>query len=563
LPVPSRIRLLEHGTSIEGGTRAGPNLLHSFAAFSVPSGDRVEFAAQDGIQNILARVTGSLPSQLDGTLAVAGTARLILLNPNGIRFGNSAQLEISGTLVATTAERVVLADGQAFGVGATPLLSVAVPLGVQFGTQAAPLTAGGPGAVRSDRPLFQGDDLGEPLNLGQGLTAGGLHLIGGSLMLDGALLQATEVALVAGSPQSRVSLGALPVVQGGQGDVVLRNNALVYTEGGPLSVQGQNVGLLEGSRLESRIANQDGSPIVVQVQDTLTATGRSPNAGGAERYVGGIVTTSELRGTGNVGPLTVAAQTIRLGDGGSPIADTFGLGKAGAIALTATQKLVAQDAGRISSSAPRAFGQGNNIAIKADTVHLQNGFQVTAIARGANARGEVTPGNIAVQARTLTVEGVQPGTDFPSGFFTSSLGGSIADAGNIKVVTDRLYLRQGGQINSQAGSFGTGSAGSIDIVARERVELEGLAAGEIPSGMFVVVEPFSFGNAGRITLTTPILQMNDRAEISVGSNTEFTTSTGGIPNGIGAAGSLEIRAGETVLDGGGRNGGGEPRQPSN
>ncbi len=544
LPVPSQVRSTELQTAIEGGTRAGANLFHSFSAFSVPAGQRFTFAADGSLQNILARVTGNLPSQMDGTLAVAGAARLFLINPNGIRFGEQAQLDIAGALVATTAARVVLADGSAFGVGETPpLLSLAVPVGVQFGAQAAPIEARGPGTLRQNRPLVANDDLGEPTNLGRALTAGRLHWIGGNLVLDGALLQGNTVALVAGGPQTQVDLADIPTVQGEQGTLTLQNQAVVYTPGGTLSAQGRQLQFLDGSRLESRVGAQNGGPMVVRAQDTLTLQG-------GDRYLGGMVAISGFREPGNVGPMTVEAARVELQGGAAIVTDTFGLGKAGAIAVTATEKLHGQDGGRISSSAPQAFGQGNNIRLRGQTIHLQDGFQVAAIARGANAIGAVSPGNITVEAQTVQIEGVAPGTNFPSGLFTSTLSGSMANAGNIEVVTDRLSLRNGGQIDSRAGSFGIGSAGSIEIWAREQIDIEGTAAGDIPSALFVIVERFSFGNAGRLLLTTPRLQVRNGAEISVSSNTNFTSASGVIPDTVGAAGNLTIRAGDIAVTGG-------------
>jgi filamentous hemagglutinin family protein len=123
----------EPADRIDGGTIRGTNLFHSFEAFNVDPGQRLYFANPTGIENILSRVTGSSNSAIDGLLGVDGTANLFLLNPNGIIFGPNARLDISGSFLASTGNRVTFTDGSEFRAvpAANELLTVSVPLGVQ------------------------------------------------------------------------------------------------------------------------------------------------------------------------------------------------------------------------------------------------------------------------------------------------------------------------------------------------------------------------------------------------------------------------------------------------
>ncbi|MEM1256045.1 MAG: filamentous hemagglutinin N-terminal domain-containing protein, partial [Cyanobacteria bacterium P01_H01_bin.21] len=121
---------------IDGGAIRGSNLFHSFSEFNVNEQQRVYFANPAGIETILNRVTGNDVSDIMGTLGVDGGANLFLLNPNGIIFGENAQLDISGSFTASTADAIVFPDGGAFSAinpGDTSLLTVGVPLGVQYG----------------------------------------------------------------------------------------------------------------------------------------------------------------------------------------------------------------------------------------------------------------------------------------------------------------------------------------------------------------------------------------------------------------------------------------------
>ncbi|MBW4456277.1 MAG: filamentous hemagglutinin N-terminal domain-containing protein [Nostoc indistinguendum CM1-VF10] len=95
---------------IDGGATRGANLFHSFRDFNVWEGRGAYFANPTGVENILTRVTGGNTSNILGRLGVLGGANLFLLNPNGIVFGPNASLDIRGSFVATTADRIKLGD---------------------------------------------------------------------------------------------------------------------------------------------------------------------------------------------------------------------------------------------------------------------------------------------------------------------------------------------------------------------------------------------------------------------------------------------------------------------
>ncbi|WP_250565587.1 filamentous hemagglutinin N-terminal domain-containing protein, partial [Adonisia turfae] len=111
---------------IEGGAARGPNLFHSFDAFTVANDQRVYFANPAEIESILSRVTGNNRSDIFGTLGVDGTADLFLINPNGIVFGPDVSLDVTGSFYATTATAVDVGDGvfSAVTPGQSQLLAV-------------------------------------------------------------------------------------------------------------------------------------------------------------------------------------------------------------------------------------------------------------------------------------------------------------------------------------------------------------------------------------------------------------------------------------------------------
>ncbi len=97
----------------EMGEQHEGNLFHSFASFSIRAGEVATFAGPDptvgpqSISNVISRVTGGDPSQIDGTLRsdIAG-ANLWLLNPSGVVFGAGAKLEVPGSFHARTGDYV-------------------------------------------------------------------------------------------------------------------------------------------------------------------------------------------------------------------------------------------------------------------------------------------------------------------------------------------------------------------------------------------------------------------------------------------------------------------------
>ncbi|MBE9069610.1 filamentous hemagglutinin N-terminal domain-containing protein [Leptolyngbya cf. ectocarpi LEGE 11479] len=117
---------------IEGGAARGSNLFHSFSEFNINNGQRVYFANPAEIESILSRVTGNNPSEIFGTLGVDGPADLFFINPNGLVFGENAQLDIPGSFYGTTAEAVEI--GNAVFSATTPAQSqlLAVSPSVSF-----------------------------------------------------------------------------------------------------------------------------------------------------------------------------------------------------------------------------------------------------------------------------------------------------------------------------------------------------------------------------------------------------------------------------------------------
>ncbi|MEM8613112.1 MAG: filamentous hemagglutinin N-terminal domain-containing protein [Cyanobacteria bacterium P01_H01_bin.105] len=98
---------------ITGGSLSGDgaNLFHSFTEFGLSAEQVANFMADPALHNILSRVVGGNASMIDGTVQVSGgNANLYLINPAGIIFGKTAQINVPADFVATTADSIGFGD---------------------------------------------------------------------------------------------------------------------------------------------------------------------------------------------------------------------------------------------------------------------------------------------------------------------------------------------------------------------------------------------------------------------------------------------------------------------
>ncbi|MEO0987348.1 MAG: filamentous hemagglutinin N-terminal domain-containing protein [Cyanobacteria bacterium J06639_14] len=219
---------------IEGGAQRGSNLFHSFETFNIDAGQRVYFANPTSIESILSRVTGGDPSNIFGTLGVDGAADLFLINPNGIVFGETASLNVSGSFYATTADAISLGEGvySATEPQNSSLLTIAPE--VSFFNY---LTAGS-GNLTNDAQLTAGGNLalaGQNLQVQGSVTAGG----------DLSLLASDTVTVRDTVTDAFVAqAGNALTIQGNQGVDILALNHLQQTpfvSGGDLTLVSDGV----------------------------------------------------------------------------------------------------------------------------------------------------------------------------------------------------------------------------------------------------------------------------------------------------------------------------------
>ncbi|MDV2994983.1 MAG: hypothetical protein N4J56_004637 [Chroococcidiopsis sp. SAG 2025] len=510
--------------TITGGTRQGGNLFHSFDRFSVPTNGAAIFRNDLDIQNILSRVTGGSISNIDGLIGANGAANLFLLNPNGIVFGQNARLNIGGSFIATTASSINFADGTQFsatpGTGA-PLLTVSVPLGLQFGTS--------PGNI-----INRANGVG--LQVGAGKALG---LVGGNVNLEGGRLTAAGGRIELGAVTAPGVVGISPDNSGFRfsfptdltlGDISLTADAsaspprpaLVDVRaggGGSIAVNARNLNIFSGSELLAGILQNRGSvdavagDIDINVKDAIAI-----DSLGINDFRSGIFNNVETGSTGKGGNINVKTGSLRLSNGAVLVANTQGQGDAGSLQITATNpndSVVFESGSFIQTD---SFSQSNagNVTITADgRVSFVNGGTYS---RAVTSEGLGKGGSITIQARSLSLDrGAQINTS------ASGQG----DAGNLTITANEgVFLDNSSSIRSAVESTGVGKGGDINVKARSF---------SLSNKAFLATSTSGQGNAGNI-------QVNVIDSLSASGSSILEADSSGIGNG----GNVTITAGGSV-----------------
>lgn len=469
---------------IDGGAIRGSNLFHSFKEFNIDKGESVYFSNPDAIENVLTRVTGQNPSQIFGKLGVLGNANLFLINPNGIIFGENAKLDIGGSFVGSTADNIKFADGTEFNAvnpSANPILTISVPLGLQYGSNPGNIEVRGTAALKLQVP-----------------DSKSLALIGGNIKLDGGKLAAPaggigllavkngEVYLVNRDGQIKLEVG-----KGIRyGNIELLNAANIDASGnsgGRIQVGGRNITLEDVSIISTNTeGNGSGEKLNIVATELLKISGS------------GLFANVQEEATGSGGDLTIKTTNLQVDDGGRIAAATYGL------------------------------GNGGDLTIETTTLQVYDGGQISA-----GTAGKGTAGNMEIKANLVELVGFEQLGDTPakSGLFASAVR-EDGQGGNLSVTANQLIIRDGATINASnffssdpeniRGLAGTGAAGNININS-PFIQLENQA---------IITANANAGDKGNINIQSQNLQLQQGSVISTnaknsanGGNINIDTNT--------------------------------------
>lgn len=479
---------------INKGSQLGKNLFHSFSQFSIPLDGSAVFENALEIENIITRVTGNNISYIDGLLQTNGSANLFLIAPKGIIFGANARLDLGGSFVAASADSLKFADGQEFSATNpnSGILTVTAPIGLQYGQN--------PGAIVNRSQFVAQQQNSEPppdvqppsdleplvdavqrpvgLQVQPGKT---LALLGGELKLEGGKIAASggRIELGAVGSNSFIKLNQIDrgfaasyENNGNFQDIQLNNEAILSVNS---SVQDTIV-------LESGDVQIQGKKIKIEEKSGITALNQGEQAGGSI----GIGASESLAIIGN--------RQDNEGDTNLNTS-TIGVGKAGDITVK-TKRLILLDGGSIFTNALEGKGQSGNLTVNA--------------------------------SESVEIIGISPTTDRTSSLNVSTDPLSTGNAGQLKIDTPSLIVRDGGVISAETIGQGNGgalnlSASSIEIVgssitvsgedtgAAGNLEIE---AQKIDLDRFASIQANTAAGGGNINLIADRIRLRHNSKIS-------------------------------------------------
>jgi len=492
------------------GRRKGTNLFHSFTAFNLSAQQTATFTGAADIQHVIARVTGDTVSVINGQLrSTLPNADIYLLNPNGIQFGEQAQLAVQGAFYASTASHLSLADGGQVAI-TSPEDSVL--------TATAPVAFG-----------FLNDPAGIAINNSalQVPTGALLYFGGGAIQLQAATLQANAGQLVIAAEQLRLdnsTLAASTVTLTGE-TLTIENGSIINSDAaeGQITLQAEQVINVQGINANSGV----GSTILGSGGSELHITTPSLNV-----REGGVIQTATFGNRGQAGDMFITTQRLQISQLSSISALTLGTGQGGAIHIN-SHDVVLQDNAALNA---RSVGLGNagQIRLRADRLLLQATSLISTTATQASG-GDIdlqiaerlaitdqsgVTATAAGQGRGGNIRIMTPQLDIARTSSITAASTAAGNAGRIEIMADQLTLTEQSTIDSQALQA---AGGNIDLQVAQRLWIrdsqvtaraQGQQRGDdggnlsIFAGDFVILEDALvlasavFGDGGTIQLNT-------------------------------------------------------------
>jgi len=505
------------------GRQMGGNLFHSFQDFNLQSFESATFSGPDNVNNVIGRVTGGNPSNIDGLIrSTMPNADMYFLNPHGIMFGPNARLDVQGSFHASTADYLRLGNGGRFDARnpSDSLLTVAPIESFGFLTDSpAEITA-------------QDSQLVVPYGRTLSLIGGDLDLSGSTppVMLDedgsviipgGSLMSASSgrINLASVASEGEVISNGLGLNLGNTKRGQIRiDKSLVDVSGqgnGSIFIRGGNLIVTNSGQIQSRkqVLSENNPKLPSNNQKVSIDIGVETLSFNNQSYISADSFTAENSGdivikaneisfrkgswisnrvfsVGDSGNITLTANNILLEEGGIGTL-TYHTGDAGDIYIKANEVVTITGAdskggwqaglASVSNAAHENIisGAGGDIVLEARELFITKGGKIRSGTTAKGNKQSQQAGNIDIRVSgSIRLSGVNPygknGNGLGSGITASSNGINAGNAGSISLTANALYIKDGAEIIANTSGYGQG--GHIDLNINGPISISGDSA---------------------------------------------------------------------------------------
>lgn len=462
---------------------AAPNLFHSFFRFELDAGQTALFtqAINDGtdpISNVIARVSGGLPSTINGTLTsqISG-ADFWFINPAGLMFGADASIDVGGSFNASAGDYLVLgADTRFSALDEVPNLTVSNPTSFGFLD-----TGGGSGAL-----TLNGVFLGGPQDRGAQDRFANLHLHGHRVEIDAESgvgsdanrsatgnihLVAREQINLLGDVRTRgqdsIPAGNI-VLNGGTVDIdggTLNSRARGQAAAGDITVRGDRVELSNAALIATFTSNPGAAGDIEITADEIVAN--APAMGATTSPSEEIVLRTDSFNNGRQsGSIALNAASIDLRN--TRLSSTGSRNNSNPHAITLTGETILLTEATVDSHTDGAAPAGDIAIAGSQQVAITDSAIIsTTLSTGDAGQIDISGGDIAITGRREIRSG--DGSLVGNGVDASTLA-RIPDGGmggDIQIDATNIDVSEGARIRSFA--VGGGDAGDLLLTASQSI----------------------------------------------------------------------------------------------
>jgi filamentous hemagglutinin family protein len=274
-------------------------------------------------------------------------------------------------------------------------------------------------------------------------------------------------------------------------------------KGSNIAIAAKRIEVTGGAQISASTAGSGNAGDVRVNASEIFLSGRSDDLVFPSGFFSSVLATDV---TGNGGKISVTADRLQVLEGAQILTNTFGIGNAGDIEITAKDiNLVGTPiapTGIGTAAEVATTGNGAGLTITADSLSIFNGGQISV-----GTAGTGNAGNLFVNAKLIDIAGqVEPGR---SGLFANAIV-DTGTGGDIVVNSDRLIVRDGAIVSASnfpsaasGAPSGTGLVGNITINS-PLVLLDGGRISIDSAG----------GDRGNINLVSQLLNLRNGSSIS-------------------------------------------------